>query len=120
MRTLLLLLAAGVVPVSSALGLTLDLPVRTPGVTSAVGGPAYRGDLIELRLRPASARAARPRVGGRPRSDALGVRGVDRRAIVLGGVWFEPEFRNETPPPAGSDEPDFTVFYLAHLPAGVP
>src|SRR3970040_2245063 len=90
--------------------LTLDRPVRLPGRTLAVPGPAYRGDLIELRLAPAAARAAAARSAGRPRTPALGVSNLDRLAARLGGVWFEPEFRGETAPPEGSDEPDFTAF----------
>ncbi|MBI5709802.1 MAG: S8 family serine peptidase, partial [Candidatus Eisenbacteria bacterium] len=49
--------------------------------------------------------------------ERLGVAAVDRAAAAL-GAWFEPEFRGETPPSAGSAEPDFTAFYLAHLPVG--
>ena len=99
--------------------LPLDLPVRVPGAAGAVAVPAYRGDLIELRLTPPAARAALARTAGLTRADALGVAGVDRLASRIGSVWFEPLFPGETPPPAGSDEPDFTAFYLAHLPPGV-
>ncbi|MGH7730624.1 MAG: S8 family serine peptidase, partial [Candidatus Eiseniibacteriota bacterium] len=56
---------------------------------------------------------------GRARVEALGVAAVDRLSGRLGGVWFEPLFPGETPPPSGSDEPDFTSFYVAHLPPGV-
>jgi subtilisin family serine protease len=53
------------------------------------------------------------------RADALGVAGVDRLARSLGGAWFEPLFPGEAPPPPGSDDPDFTSYFVAHLPPGV-
>ena len=119
MRAFLLL---PVVLLGSALparALTLDLPVRVPGDSRAVRGPAYAGDVFELRLSPSVTRAAAVRVAGRTRADALGVAGVDRLAAGLGGVWFEPEFRGESAPAPGSGEPDFTAYYVAHLPAGL-
>ncbi|MGH7730721.1 MAG: hypothetical protein ACRENJ_05650, partial [Candidatus Eiseniibacteriota bacterium] len=50
---LVLLLGSARVATASA----LDLPVRVPGMAGA-GVPAYRGDLVELRLAPAATRAA--------------------------------------------------------------
>jgi subtilisin family serine protease/chitodextrinase len=116
-RILFALIVGSALP---APALALDLPVRVPGQAGGVPAPAYLGDVLELRLSPAAAPAGFSRAAGLARVDALGVAGVDRLSATLGGVWFEPEFRGETPPPAGSDEPDFTAFYVAHLPAGVP
>src|SRR6185503_7530744 len=92
---------------------------RVPGVSGAVAGPAYRGDLIELRLAPGFSRMAAARTAGLARVSALGLARVDGLAARLGGAWFEPLFPGETAPPAGSDEPDFTSFYVVHLPPGV-
>src|SRR5262245_11658212 len=94
----------------------LALPVRLPG--APVPAPAYQSDLLELTLTRAAARVATGRTAGVARSVALGLSSVDRLAASL-GVWFEPEFRGETPATEGSDEPDFTTFYVAHLPPGV-
>lgn len=104
----------------------LDLPVRDPA-RETLDGPAYRADVLEIRLRPAASRLAAGAVatarlaapaGARARLALLGVPGVDRVAAALGGVRFEPEFRGEVPPPEGSDAPDLAAFYLVHLPAG--
>jgi hypothetical protein len=96
----------------------LDLPVWTPG--SRVQAPCYRGDVLEVRLTPAAARAVSPR-GARPtRAVAvgrLGVPAIDALSASLGIVAFEPEFRGETPP-ADAREPDFTAFRLLHLAPG--
>lgn len=99
----------------------LDLPVRDLR-REAVSGPSYVGDRIEIRLVPAAAERARVAratgAGGvdfaRPR---LGLAALDAAAAEL-GAWFEPEFRGEVPPPAGSADADFTAFYIAHLPEG--
>ncbi|OGF12812.1 MAG: hypothetical protein A2W00_00875 [Candidatus Eisenbacteria bacterium RBG_16_71_46] len=91
----------------------LDLPIHYPE-REAVAGPAYRGDVFEIRLAPAAARLVTPGARGR----ALGVAAVDRAAAGLGEVRFVPEFRAERRPPAGSDEIDFTAFYLVELPPG--
>lgn len=114
---LLVLLVPGFARADAAL--SLDLPVRVPGGPGAVAGPAYRGDLIELRLAPAFSRMAASRTSGLARVDVLGVARVDALARTLGGAWFEPLFPAEIAPPPGSDEPDFTAFYVAHLPPGV-
>lgn len=122
MRPFLVLVVLALGYARAEAALTLDLPVRVPGVqgaSGAIGGPAYRGDLIELRLAPGFSRVAAARTAGLARADALGVAGVDRLAARLGGAWFEPLFPSEVAPPAGSDEPDFTSFYVAHLPPGV-
>ena len=97
----------------------LELPVRDPA-GAPVSGPAYVADLLSVRLAPTAAlRARAAREPGQTRADAalprLGVPALDAAAAAL-GAWFEPEFRGETPPPAGSSEPDFTAFYIAHLP----
>jgi subtilisin family serine protease len=99
----------------------LDLPVRDLR-SDAVSGPFYVADRLEIRLGPAA--AARARASGataamvsgvaRPR---LGLAALDAAAAEL-GAWFEPEFRGETAPPAGSADADFTAFYIAHLPQG--
>src|SRR5262249_35466180 len=47
-----------------------------------------------------------------------GLAGVDAVAEGL-GAWFEPEFLGETPPPPGSRDPDFTSYYVVHLPRGI-
>ncbi|HEY3216353.1 MAG TPA: S8 family serine peptidase [Candidatus Eisenbacteria bacterium] len=108
-------------PVRAADRLPLDLPVRYPDRSSglAPAAPAYQGDVLEIQLAPRAAAAAR--LGARPRIRrlSLGVPGLDRIARDLGGVWFEPEFRGELPPPPGSGHPDFTSFYIAHLPRGL-
>jgi len=78
-----------------------------------------------LEVRPAPAAAARVRAGG-PRSGSaaadlarprLGLAALDAVAGEL-GAWFEPEYRGEMPPPAGSADADFTAFYIAQLPEG--
>lgn len=119
MRAILLLPALLLGSALPAAALTLDLPVRQPGARIVAPGPAYVGDVFELRLAPAAARTAAVRSAGLTRAAALGVSSVDRLAVRLGGVWFEPEFRGETAPPTGSNQPDFTAFYIAHLPEGV-
>ena len=96
----------------------LDLPVWTPG--SSVKAPCYRGDVLELRLSPAAARAVLPRGAGPTRARAvgrLGVPAIDALAASLDLAAFEPEFRGEMPPTAPGD-PDFTAFHLVHLGLG--
>ena len=96
----------------------LDLPVGTPG--SSARAPYYRGDVLELRLSPAAARAALPRGAGPTRAlrtGRLGVPAIDAILPAIGGLSFEPEFRGETPPVPG-DGPDFTAFQLLHLAPG--
>jgi hypothetical protein len=34
------------------------------------------------------------------------------------GAWIEPEFRGDHPPAPGSNQTDFSAFYVVHLPAG--
>jgi subtilisin family serine protease len=116
---IVLLLTLLVPPV--ALG--LDLPVRDLR-HEAVSGPSYVADRIEVRLMPAAAARARAaRATGAAVADAdvararLGLAALDAAAAEL-GVWFETEFRGETPPPSGSADADFTAFYIAHLPEG--
>jgi hypothetical protein len=108
-------------PVSAADRPSLDLPVRYPDRSSehAPMAPAYLGDVLEIQLAPRAAAAAR--LAARPgiRRLSLGVPGLDRIARDLGGVWFAPEFQGELPPPPGSGRPDFTSFYIAHLPRGL-
>jgi hypothetical protein len=97
----------------------LDLPVWTPG--SDVTAPFYRGDVLELELRPDAARRALPRgagPSGARRVGRLGVAAVDAVAAAVGAAGFEPEFRGETPPAPGDDAPDLTAFHLVHLGPG--
>jgi len=118
-RLFLLLLVQALAAPRAGAAVRLVLPVRVPGSAQPVPPPAYQGDLIELGLSRAAARMAAVRRHGLPRVAALGLSQVDRLATTLGGVWFEPEFPAERPPAPDSDEPDFTTFYLAHLPPGV-
>src|SRR5205085_1087558 len=60
-------------------------------------------------------RLAAPTRAGRVRT--LGLAGVDAAASSMGAT-LEPEFVGETPPRFGSRTPDFTAFYVVHLPAG--
>lgn len=99
---------------------SLDLPVRSPGATglARTSAPAYSGDVFELRLTPeASARAFGSARDG-ARLERVGIASLDGVLRSL-GVWLEPEFRGETPPPSGSAAVDFTSFYVAHLPPSV-
>src|SRR5262245_41797478 len=91
---------------------TLDLPVRKAGRAEAAA-PAYLGDRLSIRLQPWASRAVPLR---REARGPLGLTGPDLAARALGGAWFEPEFRGETPPPEGSGRIDFSAFYLVHLP----
>jgi hypothetical protein len=113
---LLALLTLALATAATAAG--LDLPVWTPG--SDVLGPCYRGDVLELRLTAAAARAVLPRGAGATRARAvgrLGLAGIDAVAAALGVSAFEPEFRAETPPERAG-EIDFTAFQLVHLSPG--
>lgn len=117
MRTTLALLLTLALPAFAGAA-ALDLPVHRAG--SAVGSPSYAGDLLELRLVPAAARAAHPRSAGptRPRPAlGLGIASVDAVSASLGGCVFEPEFVGEVAPDDPA-ETDFTAFWLVHLPAG--
>ncbi len=99
---------------------TLDLPVQRAGAAS-VGPRSYVGDLVELRLAPSAARVASPRSAGPTRARQtlrLGLASVDAVAASFGGCVFEPEFVGETPP-SDPSQPDFTAFWLVHLPPGV-
>jgi len=117
------LLLCGLGLLGQARAQALELPVRRTG-GDVVAAPAYLGDRVEIRLRPqaaAAVRRARPAPQGESAHPALarvGVASLDRLAAALGGARFEPEFLGETPPPAGSDEPDFTAFYRVLLPPG--
>jgi hypothetical protein len=124
MRLLLLVVFAHLAlagPARSAAGLPHPLPIRYPHLTGSdrPAAPAYAGDVMEIRLSSAAARRAVPayRAGGR--RAALGIASLDRLALELGGVRFEPEFPGETAPEPGGRAPDFTAFYIAHLPPGV-
>jgi subtilisin family serine protease len=116
-RPVVLLLVTLLAATPAGAALRLKLPVRSAG--SSVPAPAYQGDLFELTLTRPAARVAAARGAGLERMVALGILPLDRLAAAMDGVWFEPEFRSEAPPEEGSDEPDFTTFYLAHLPPGV-
>ncbi|MBI1798656.1 MAG: S8 family serine peptidase [Candidatus Eisenbacteria bacterium] len=115
----MMLLASGAARSSGAR--TPGLPVLDPS-RDVITGPAYLADRLELRIgaraaRAMSGRAIRVSASARPRLSSLGVPEVDRVAQSL-GAWFEPEFAGESPPGPGSGEPDFTTFYIAHLPPG--
>ena len=114
----LLLTAVLASPPLPAAAAALDLPVWTPG--SNVAAPCYRGDVLELRLSSAAARAAWPRSAGPTRARATGRTGVpavDAVAADVGALAFEPEFRGETPPDDAT-ETDFTAFHIVHLAPG--
>src|SRR6185369_11422957 len=105
---------------SSAKAARLALPIARPGVAL----PAYRGDCLELQLRPGAAslaRATRRATALAAPNDqlaTLGVTSIDAVAAALGGVTFEPEFRGERAPRPGERRTDFTAFYVVTLPAG--
>jgi chitodextrinase len=109
----------------AALAVVLSCASAAAAVSSASEAAQIASDRIELRLDAAAAATARVAIPLASRAvrgdhlDHLGVAAVDRVAAELGGAWFEPEFRDETPPAAGSDEIDFTSFYVVHLPASV-
>src|SRR5262245_25629361 len=96
---------------SQAQARTLDLPVRKAGRAEAAA-PAYLGDRLTIRLQPWASRAVPVRLEAR---GPLGLTGPDLAARALGGAWFEPEFKGETPPPPegseGSGHIDFSAFY---------
>ncbi len=115
LATLASLVAGALVAGSVARAAALDLPVARAG--AVVEAPYYRGDVIEVRLAPAAARALLPRGAGATRAVARGRTGManlDAVAATVGAVAFEPEFRGETPP-SDAGEPDFTAFQLVHL-----
>jgi subtilisin family serine protease len=117
MRHALALLLTLLLPAAAG-ARALDLPVQRPG--ASVAAPCYAGDVLELRLAPAAARAALPRAAGPTRARStlrLGVASVDAVSALLGGCEFEPEFVGETPP-TDPNETDFTEFWLVHLPPG--
>src|SRR5262245_24608485 len=114
----LLLIALLVSPAAVALARPLDLPVRSAG-GPRVAAPAYAGDVLEIQLAAAAARRAAPAYQAGLRDGRVGVAGVDAAASALGGVRFTPLFRGERPADAGSTGPDFTSFYVAHLPPGL-
>ncbi len=106
--------------------------IEAPGIA----GASWATDRIEVQLRPRAAHAARAmraaeaaRVGWTPTAAAhtaapdvavarLGIASIDREASAARIVSFEPEFRAEAPPADGSEETDFTAFYIAHLERG--
>jgi hypothetical protein len=106
-------------PALAAVRLPLELPVRYPQQAGQIPLPAFAGDVLEIRLSSSASRHATPayRAGGRKPS--LGLAALDRVAMQLGGVSFEPEFPGESSPPVGSEVTDFTAFYIAHLPPGL-
>jgi subtilisin family serine protease len=75
--------------------------------------------VVEIQLAHGAARRAEPAYRAGLRDGRLGVAGVDAAALALGGVRFTPLFRGERSPEAGSTGPDFTSFYVAHLPRGL-
>jgi subtilisin family serine protease len=108
--------ALGIMVATAAHARMLDLPIRRPGVAH-LAGPAYLGDRLGVKLRPSAARTTSGLAVRGARSDQIGIASLDRAARSLGGAWFEPEFKGETPP-VDPNATDFTTFYLVHLPAG--
>jgi len=85
----------------------------------AAAAPAYAPDRLVMRLRAGPAREVAARaasaLGARAAElDRLGVAALDRVAARF-GARFEPEFRGESPPAAGSAAIDFTAFWIVHL-----
>ena len=78
MRAIPILLVLALGHARPAGALTLDLPVRAPGRANSVPGPAYRGDLLEIRLAPAAARTPVKRGGSASPIPSIGGRGVRR------------------------------------------
>ncbi|MFM8559245.1 MAG: hypothetical protein ACKOC6_06545, partial [bacterium] len=104
------------VPTSAAA--VFDLPVARDG--EAVAAPYYRGDVLELRLTSAAARALLPRGAGATRAVARGRTGVTRlvaTAAAVGAIAVQPEFPGETPP-VDDAQTDFTAFQLVQLAPG--
>ena len=94
----------------------LDLPISRP--EAPVPAPCYRGDVLEVQLTPAAARAVLPAGTTRARATGrLGLARFDAVAASVGAIAFEPEFRGDAPP-TGAEEPDFTAFQLVHLAPG--
>jgi hypothetical protein len=118
MRSILMVLALLPGSVLPAAALPLKFPVRRAGEPVVSRGPAYAGDVLEVRLTPEASRAAFARNAGQEQFSALGTFDLDRLSDDL-GVSFTSEFEGETPPAEGSKAPDFTAFYIAHLPANV-
>ncbi len=97
----------------------LAWPVHHPG--DALAMPCYSGEVLEVQLAPAAARAAHPASAGPTRAVAtsrLGVPRLDALAAELGAT-FVPEFAGERAPGPGRPGADFTAFHVVHLPPGV-
>ena len=95
----------------------LQFPVRAHG--AHVAAPAYAGEVVEIQLAPAEARAAWLHDRSPAIRSRIGVPALDRAALELGGVRFSPLFHGERPPAADSPGPDLSAFYIGHLPPGL-
>jgi len=107
--------------------LVAALPVLAAASPLAPAAPrpvSYVPDRLMVCLRPGAAARARSQAaltsGFRGRMPQLGISAVDRAMARYGATSFEPEFRGETPPAPGSDETDFTAFWIARWPNPVP
>ena len=95
----------------------LKLPVR---VREARGSqhPHMPGTWWKSNWRLGLPVAPSPRIAPASATAGWALRG-GRRGSCAGGVRFTPLFRGERSPEAGSTRPDFTSFYVAHLPRGL-
>jgi hypothetical protein len=79
----------------------------------------FAEDRFIVRLTPEASRAAFVAPGQRQAARArLGLPSLDRVIANWPGTWLEPEFRGDHPPAPGSNEADFSAFYVVHLPSG--
>lgn len=119
-----LVLAALLGAASPASSVALSTHVAPSSLATAGSGapverssaPALATRRMVVVLRPDVAHAALAAFGGiRDPRHLAAVRAPALAALSarLGGAWFEPEFRNETP---GASDRDLTTFWIAHLP----
>jgi len=87
--------------------------------TAVAPSLGFAEDRFIVRLTPEASRAAfvAPQRGRIARA-RLGLPSLDRVLASWPGAWLEPEFRGDRPPAPGSNETDFSAFYVVHLPAG--
>ena len=87
--------------------------------STATPSLGFADDRFIVRLTPEASRAtfAGPNQGPTARA-RLGLPSLDRVLANWPGAWLEPEFRGDSPPAPGSNETDFSSFYVVHLPSG--